>query len=74
MSEFLTPRNVVMFSGGISSWGRGQCDARCYDGDARARCRCICGGANHGKGRALASTNSKAIKRQWAETFREQQS
>ena len=51
----------------------GQCDARCYDGDPVARCRCICGGANHGKGRAAAAASSRAIKRQWAAAGREVQ-
>lgn len=55
----------------LSRRGRGRCDARCYDGDPQARCRCICGGTNHGKGRALAAANGRAIRRQWAAAVRE---
>lgn len=45
----------------------GQCDARCYDGSPLSRCRCVCGGRNHGKGRAVASAQSRVIRQEWSE-------
>lgn len=36
----------------------GQCDAKCYNANTRAKnCSCICGGMNHGKGWTQAIKN-----------------
>lgn len=36
----------------------GRCDARCHDATT-ADCDCICGGANHGRGTAVAIANTR---------------
>jgi hypothetical protein len=42
----------------------GRCDARCYNA-VLAPCTCICGGANHGAGRARAQCNTAALAEDW---------
>lgn len=34
----------------------GRCDAKCYDASS-SKCDCICGGKNHGAGKAAAMAN-----------------
>lgn len=38
----------------------GRCDAKCYMAKG-PRCTCICGGKNHGVGRAQATENSPKV-------------
>lgn len=37
----------------------GRCDAKCYDA-TEPSCNCICGGKNHGAGKARAIENTRA--------------
>lgn len=37
----------------------GRCDANCYNA-VGPKCNCICGGINHGKGKALALEQTRA--------------
>lgn len=46
----------------------GRCDARCYEADL-ATCDCICGGANHGAGQAVATTQTAARASEWIATY-----
>jgi hypothetical protein len=38
----------------------GRCDAKCYEA-VDPDCDCVCGGRNHGVGRAQAATNTAAL-------------
>ena len=42
----------------------GRCDAKCYDAE-HPGCDCICGGSNHGVGRARAIDNTREQVRDW---------
>lgn len=35
----------------------GRCDAKCYQAAGGGECHCICGGKNHGAGKAQAERN-----------------
>jgi hypothetical protein len=48
----------------------GRCDARCYNALDK-ECDCICGGANHGKGRAVAVENAKKHADEWLAKYKE---
>ncbi len=39
----------------------GTCCRKCYDAVPTTKCICICGGKNHGVGRVLAMSQSRAI-------------
>lgn len=41
--------------------GTHRCDARCHDASEYTKCTCICGGRNHGKGRAFAQRTAERI-------------
>jgi hypothetical protein len=42
----------------------GRCDAKCYQA-LHPDCVCICGGSNHGKGRAAAIENTRMLAQDW---------
>lgn len=44
----------------------GRCDGRCYDAK-HEKCTCICGGKNHGKGKAQAVANTQELAESWVE-------
>lgn len=46
----------------------GRCDAKCHDAE-QPPCHCICGGGNHGVGRAEAVENTRARARTWLTTL-----
>ena len=46
----------------------GRCDAKCYNAQ-HAGCDCVCGGANHGKGLAVATLNTAAMAESWIERY-----
>lgn len=48
----------------------GRCDSKCYDA-VSGPCDCICGGRNHGAGRAQAIANTREIADSWLERFAE---
>lgn len=47
---------------------RGRCDARCYNAKGD-KCTCICGGLNHGNGRAKAVENTRDLAETWVEEW-----
>ncbi len=49
----------------------GRCDARCYEATCSV-CECICGGRNHGVGRAQATDNTRALAERWIEDYTKQ--
>ena len=42
----------------------GRCDAKCYDA-VEPDCHCVCGGKNHGAGRAKAIANTRELALKW---------
>lgn len=46
----------------------GRCDAKCYDA-LHPECDCVCGGRNHGAGRAAATENTRALAAEWVERY-----
>lgn len=46
----------------------GRCDAKCYNAQ-HPECDCVCGGANHGKGLAVATANTAAMAEGWIERY-----
>lgn len=44
----------------------GRCDAKCYKA-AEPECDCICGGLNHGAGKAKAMDNTARLADEWIE-------
>lgn len=48
----------------------GRCDAKCYEA-TDPQCTCICGGANHGAGRAQAFENTRVMADKWIQAVKE---
>lgn len=46
----------------------GRCDAKCYEAES-GPCDCICGGANHGAGRARAEAQTRAHAERMVEAY-----
>lgn len=46
----------------------GRCDAKCYNA-TEPDCTCICGGMNHGAGRAKAMVNTSILCDVWMEKY-----
>lgn len=44
----------------------GRCDAKCYNA-TDVKCDCICGGINHGAGKAKALDNTTQLAETWIE-------
>lgn len=49
----------------------GQCDAKCYDATG-PDCNCICGGKNHGAGKAQATQNTIEMANEWIEAYKQE--
>jgi hypothetical protein len=49
---------------------QGRCDAKCYNAQ-HPECSCICGGANHGVGRAQATENTRRMAETWIEEHKQ---
>lgn len=47
----------------------GRCDAKCYNAEC-TECTCICGGANHGKGKARALDNTRYLADTWIKEWK----
>lgn len=59
---------TTLITYGSSGGDKGRCDAKCY-GAKRADCNCICGGANHGKGLAVASEQTAKLAKKWIDDY-----
>lgn len=46
----------------------GRCDAKCYEAES-GPCDCICGGVNHGAGRARAEAQTRTHAERMIEAF-----
>jgi hypothetical protein len=46
----------------------GRCDAKCYNADG-PHCDCICGGMNHGVGKAKAMKNTQLYTEIWIDEW-----
>lgn len=46
----------------------GRCDAKCHDAHD-PKCDCVCGGSNHGVGRATALANTRRHHKAWLTMF-----
>ena len=49
----------------------GRCDAKCYDAQ-EPRCDCICGGRNHGAGKAAAMENTRELAEEWIDRYKKE--
>lgn len=49
----------------------GRCDAKCYDAECKD-CDCICGGANHGAGKAQAIANTRELAESWVKNWNDE--
>jgi hypothetical protein len=49
----------------------GRCDAKCYDAK-EPKCDCICGGRNHGAGKARAMQNTQELFQDWIDKYNKQ--
>lgn len=59
---------ATLISWQSSGGSKGRCDAKCYDA-ANETCNCICGGKNHGAGRARAEKNTRELAESWMEAM-----
>lgn len=50
----------------------GRCDAKCYEATHDV-CICICGGANHGVGKARAQQNARLMAGGWLRDYAERE-
>lgn len=46
----------------------GKCDSRCYNAKC-SHCRCVCGGKNHGKGKIVATNQTKRNYQDWIKLY-----